>query len=383
MKIAILGQYPLDRQRLGGVEVAIAYVQRELLKKPELSLHIITCREELSRPKVVQEDRLTITYLPRKRLGRLTWHLREVRAILRVLKEQEPDIVHAHGTGLYAGAALSSPYPAVVTVHGIASQEARLLQGWRAKLRGWIDSQYERWVIRRTKHLMLITPYVEKVFSGTFRGQSYLVENACEESFFTLKRQPMPGRLLFAGPVIPRKGVLPLLKALRLVRDQVPLAHLSVAGSTTADPDYFAACKAYVHEAGLEGAVTFWGHLPQERVLEEYARCAIFVLPSYQETAPMVIEQAMAAGVPSIATRAGGVPWMLEDGVTGITLPVPKDLNGDPLTLARAILQLFWNPVRAARMGQRAKEEAERRFHPQVVAQRTLEVYQQVLAAWG
>ena len=97
----------------------------------------------------------------------------------------------------------------------------------------------------------------------------------------------------------------------------------------------------------------------------------------------MVIEQAMAAGVPSIATRAGGVPWMLEDGVTGITLPVPKDLDGDPLTLARAILQLFWNPVRAARMGQRAKEEAERRFHPQVVAQRTLEVYQQVLAAWG
>jgi glycosyltransferase involved in cell wall biosynthesis len=381
MRIAILGQYPLDTQRLGGVEVAIVYAQRELLKIAEVELHILTCKEELTQPKVTQQERLTITYLPRGRRGRLTWHRYEIQAMLDVLRAFQPNVVHGHGSGLYAGAALSSPYPSVITPHGIIYQEARLLDSWNSKLRGWLDSAYERSVVRRAHHMMLITPYVEKAFAGVFSGQSYLVENACDERFFDLDWQPVPGRLLFAGPVIPRKGVLPLLKALSLVRREVPTAHVRIAGPTGSMPDYFQTCQAFVREAGLGDAVTFLGHLTQEQVLQEYATCAVFVLPSFQETAPMVVEQAMAAGVPSVATCAGGVPWMLEQGVTGLTLPVPPSAEGDPQALAEALLRLLRDPMEARRMGQRAKMEAEKRFRPEVVARRTYAVYQQVREA--
>lgn len=379
MRVAILGPYPLDRERLSGVEVAIVYVQRELLKRGDIELQIVTCKEELTAPKVVEEGQLRIVYLPRGRWGRLTWHRREVRSILAALRPFEPDIVHAHGSGLYAGAALAGTYPAVVTVHGIISQEAKLLTGWKNRLRGALDAAYERMIIRRARHLILITPYVEQVFRGLFSGRSYLVENACDERFFTLKRRAVPGRILFAGPVIPRKGVLPLLKALPLVRAQVPEAHLRIAGPTTGRPEYYRACTTYVQEEGLGQAVSFLGQLTQEQLLEEYARCALFVLPSFQETAPMVIEQAMAAGVPSVATRAGGVPWMVEDGLTGLTLPVPSSLQGDPQALAAAIVRLLQDAEWAERMGQRAKEVARARFWPGDVARRTLEVYQQVL----
>ncbi len=380
MKIAILGPYPLDTQRLGGVEVAIVYAQRELLKFPKLSVHIITCKQELARPKVVEQERLRITYLPRGRWGRITGHRREVRAMLAALEEIRPDVVHAHGSGLYAGAALAGRFPAVITVHGIVSQEAKLLEGWGNKLRAWFDVAYERAVVRRARHLILITPYVEQVLAGLFHGRSYLVENACDERFFALRREPVPGRLLFAGPVIPRKGVLPLLKALRPVRERFPEAHLHIAGATTADPAYFHACEVYIQQEGLGEAVTFLGHLAQEQVLREYATCVALVLPSFQETAPMVIEQAMAAGVPSVATRAGGVPWMLADGLTGLTLPVPASLEGDPQALAEALSRLLADPAQAQKMGAQAKEEAERRFRPEVAARRTLEVYQQVMA---
>ena len=383
MRVAILGPYPLDTERLGGVEVAIVYVQRELLKLEEVELQIVTCKEELAAPRVVEEGRLRVIYLPRGRLGRLTWHRREVRAILRALGPFEPDIVHAHGSGLYAGAALAGPYPAVITVHGIISQEAKLATGWGNRLRGFLDAQYERMVIRRARHLMLITPYVEQVFAGIFAGRSYLVENACDERFFALKREPVPGRILFAGPVIPRKGVLPLLRALRLVRERVPEAHLHIAGPTGGRPDYYQACVAYVREQGLDEAATFLGQLTQEQLLTEYARCAVFTLPSFQETAPMVIEQAMAAGVPSVATRAGGVPWMLEDGLTGLTLPVPGSSEGDPEALAAALARLLQDGESAERMGRRAKEVARARFWPESVARRTLEVYRQVLEAEG
>jgi len=383
MRIAILGPYPLDTERLGGVEVAIVYVQRELLKLSDLELQIITCKEELSAPRVVEQGRLRVIYLPRGRFGRVTRHRREVQAILGALRRFEPDIVHAHGSGLYAGAALASPYPAVITVHGIISQEAKLLTGWRNKLRGFFDAQYERAVIRRARHLMLITPYVEKVFAGVFSGKSYLVENACDERFFALERRPVAGRILFAGPVIPRKGVLPLLMALRLVREQVPTVHLRIAGPTMGRPDYFQACATYVREEGLGEAVSFLGQLAQEQMLAEYATCTVFALPSFQETAPMVIEQAMAAGVPSVATRAGGVPWMLEEGVTGLTLPVPDSAEGDPETLAQALLRLLLDPEMANRMEQRTKEVALARFWPESVARRTLEVYRQVIEEEG
>jgi glycosyltransferase involved in cell wall biosynthesis len=381
MKIAIVGPYPMDTEKLGGVEVAIVYVQRELLKMPDVSLHIITCKEGLSEPKQVQQNRLTITYLPRKGLGRLTWHRREVAAILQELARIQPDMVHGHASGLYAGAALASPYPSVVTVHGIVSQEARLLTQPMPRLRASLDALYERQVMRRAGHLMLITPYVEQVFQGVFRGRSYLVENACDERFFGVTRQVTPGRLFFAGPVIPRKGVLPMLRALSLVRRQAPQAHAVIAGSTTTDPAYYQACQAYVREANLEDAVQFVGHLAQEQVLGNYAACEVFVLPSFQETAPMVIEQAMAAGVPSVATRAGGVPWMLEDGVTGWTLPVPSSLDGDPPALAEALLKVLQDPEAAMRMGQQAQVEARERFLPSAVAARTYAVYQEVIAA--
>jgi glycosyltransferase involved in cell wall biosynthesis len=322
-----------------------------------------------------------VTFLPRGRFGRVTWHRREVRAILDVVRAFRPDIVHAHGSGLYAGAALDSPYPSVITVHGIISQEARLLTGWRSRMRGFLDAQYERAVIRRARHLVLITPYVQEVFRGLFSGEAYLVENACDERFFALERQPIEGRLLFAGPVIPRKGALPLLKALRLVREQEPLAHLRVAGPTGARPDYYQECQAYVRDSGLGDAVVFLGQLTQEQVLQEYATCAAFVLPSFQETAPMVVEQAMAAGVPTVATRAGGVPWMVEEGATGLMLPVPSSLEGDPAALAEGLVSILSDAQAAQRMGQRAREEALLRFRPEEVARRTFEVYGQVIEA--
>ncbi|MBN1400905.1 MAG: glycosyltransferase, partial [Anaerolineae bacterium] len=181
MRVAILGPYPLDTQRLSGVEVAIVYVQRELQKLSDVELHIVTCSQTLEEPRTVESERLKVTYLPRGRLGRLTMHRREIMAMQRLLREIEPDIVHAHSSGLYAGAALASPYPAVVTVHGIVSQEAKLLTGLGNRARGWIDARYERYLMRRTQHLMLITPYVAQVFAGVFSGQSYLVENACDE----------------------------------------------------------------------------------------------------------------------------------------------------------------------------------------------------------
>lgn len=379
MKVCILVQYPLDANNiLGGVEAAISYVLPDLIKTPGLQFHIVTCIEGLPEPKSITRDGLTITYLPRKRLGRVTFHYREIRAMLSVLREIKPDLVHAHGSGLYAGAALASKLPAVITVHGIIGEEARLVMDWRHRLRAWLDSQYERSVVRHAKNLIVISPYVERVFAKLIHGKTYLIENACDKRFFDVQRKPVKGRLLLAGMVIPRKGVLPLLQALSLVRQKLPEAHLRIAGSTQVQPAYAQACETYVHQAGLSDAVRFLGQLNQEQLLQEYATCAAFALPSFQETAPVALEQAMAAGVPSVVTATGGVPWMIEDGVTGYIVPVPPYPAGDPQALAEALLRVLSDADAAHHMGRRAAQEARQRFHPQELARRTAAVYQDV-----
>jgi glycosyltransferase involved in cell wall biosynthesis len=178
--------------------------------------------------------------------------------------------------------------------------------------------------------------------------------------------------------VIERKGVLPLIRAFHRVHQQMPESRLRVAGSEIVEAEYARACRDLARSLGLGEAVAFLGQVTTEEILAEYARCATFVLPSFQETAPVAIEEAMAAGVPCVATRVGGIPWMIEDGVTGQTVPAPSSAAGNPGQIADALLQVLL-AARAGEMGKEARRRARTRFRAEVVARRTREVYQKVL----
>jgi len=106
-----------------------------------------------------------------------------------------------------------------------------------------------------------------------------------------------------------------------------------------------------------------------------YARADVVLLTSRQETAPLVVSEAMAAGRPLVATRAGGVPLMVRDGVTGF-LTDPGDVVG----LAQATLALLVQPDRCRAFGEAARAEAEQRFRLAVVVERTMALYDDLIA---
>jgi glycosyltransferase involved in cell wall biosynthesis len=112
------------------------------------------------------------------------------------------------------------------------------------------------------------------------------------------------------------------------------------------------------------------GLLNQDQVEAELARCTTLVLPSGQETSPMVIAEAMAAGVPVVATDVGGVTSLLADGVTGLVVP-----PAEPKLLAEAIEHLVNQPDLRAELGTKAREVASERFRSSQVAARVLDVY--------
>ena len=178
-------------------------------------------------------------------------------------------------------------------------------------------------------------------------------------------------RLLCVARVIPRKDILTLIELFARIRHACPAAELEIAGQDSADPAYTAACRAAITRLGLDDGVRFLGSLSGSDLAACYARADLCLLTARQETAPVVIAEAMAAGRPVVATAVGGVPFMVAEGETGL-LAAPGDVQG----LADAAIALLQDHARRLAFGRAGRRAAERRFRLAVVLQRTTELYQ-------
>ncbi len=137
-------------------------------------------------------------------------------------------------------------------------------------------------------------------------------------------------RLLFVGRLDPVKGVPLLLEAFAAVRADHPEARLTIVGDGAAR----GAAERQAEELGLDGAVQFAGYRTQAEVALLLEEADMLVLPSFAEGVPVVLMEAMASRIPVIASRVAGVPELVEDGVSGFTVP-----PGDVATLADRIGQ--------------------------------------------
>ena len=119
---------------------------------------------------------------------------------------------------------------------------------------------------------------------------------------------------------------------------------------------------------GIGGRVVFTGF--RLDVPELLSEVAISVLPSLSEALPNVVLESMAAGVPVVATRVGGNPEVVEEGVTGLLVP-PQD----PAALAKAICRLLENPELASRYGRAGKQRIAEQFSLERMVRQTETLY--------
>jgi glycosyltransferase involved in cell wall biosynthesis len=241
-------------------------------------------------------------------------------------------------------------------------------------MRGWLYNYVESSVLRRARHVILISPYVAEWLQPWSRARTYAIENPVDERFFSLdSREDAGGGVLFVGNLSPRKGLFHLLRAFARVAQAQPKARLTIVGKAREEA-FLARLKAEAHSLGLAEKVEFTGQVAEERLLALYRACDVLALPSVEETSPVVIAQAMAAGKPVVATRVGGVPYMVHEGETGYLVEY-----GDDDTLAERLIRLLGDATLCRRMGKAARKEARARFALAGVAQRTLTAYRTVL----
>lgn len=380
MKIALLGWYPLRGNRIsGGPEAVVAQLARGLSRQPGTEVHAVVCAAGIPRDLVEQRDGLTVHGLRLRPVPRWTLLRANARAVRRVVDRIAPDVVHAHGAGLFADAAIQSGRPYAITVHGVLEREAAIYRRhgmtWRDRLSWAYDLWYERFVLRRARDVVAISPYVEAVYRPITTARMHQIDNPVADAYFHLPDRSEPATVLCAARVVPRKNTLGLLQAFDQVRQAVPEARLRLAGDIRGMPDYVAQCQQFVQARGMQDAVDFLGWLDEPSVQEEYSRCTVLALASWQETAPIAIEQAMAAGKPVVASDVGGVRHLMADGLAGML--VRADDVGD---IAQALITVLKDADLRQRLGQAGRVEARRRFQLDAVATKTLALYRQLIA---
>ena len=306
----------------------------------------------------------------RPTIGNVGRTLRDAVAVWRAARGR--DIVHIHSA---LAPTVTVVRAAVLALAGRARGCAVVVHAHGGNIQFWLTTPRRRMLLRLA---MLPAQRVVAVWTA---GEDALREVLPDErvalidngvpvdNYSEPERGHEPPRVLYVGLLTPRKGVLDLIEASRLLRERGVAHELLLLGGT---PDEGPAAEAEVR-AGLDGAARLLGTRPPEQMPAEFAAADVFCLPSWWEAMPLSVLEAMAAGLPVVATDVGDVARAVADGVTGHVVPVQ-----DPEKIAAALEPLLTDPDLRRQMGRAGRERVTRLFSADVTAAAVSALYEEL-----
>jgi glycosyltransferase involved in cell wall biosynthesis len=175
--------------------------------------------------------------------------------------------------------------------------------------------------------------------------------------------------VMFAGTITPRKGVLELMKAAKLLNRRDVL--FLVVGNLDLDREYARRVMEYAKNEGINAKFT--GFVPYEDLKALYLACDVFVLPSFEEGQGVVLLEAMASGKPLIGSKVGGIPMQIKEGWNGFLVE-----PGNVKQLTEKLRYLVENEGERTRMGRNSRRLAEEEFDWDKVSEKYLKIYEEI-----
>ena len=195
-------------------------------------------------------------------------------------------------------------------------------------------------------------------------AQYRVIHNGIDADDFDRPRRVVPGRIIVVGRLASQKRPDLAVRALERVRERFPEAKLDLAAHGPLEAE----TAKLVSELGLDDHVRLLTRDADVAVLLSEAAC--FLLTSDYEGLPYTVLEAMAAAVPVVATRVGGVPEQVVDGETGFLFE-----PGDPSAAAAAVERILAAPDGAARLGDAGRERVRRKFSRARMVSETVALY--------
>lgn len=380
MRAVILGLYPRNPMKIsrGGIESSVYHLVEGLRKFNEVEIFVISCSPGLDRDQVVHKENLHIVHLSTtKRLGNITFGYFDRVHIKKVLNQIKPDIIHSHDLYKESLAALQTNFPVVVTIHGILWKEVLTQKGLKAKFTYFFRKIIVKKVLKLCRYLILISPYVWEEIHNLTNAETVLIDNPVKGKLLKLERKEKEGQLLFLGAITRGKNLLTLIKAINHLKDEFSNIKLVIAGAV-GDEIYYREIKQYILENKLQRCLLFLGNISSRDLERELSHAAIAVLPSFQETSPISIIEAMSAGVAIVASKVGGIPYLIKDGFTGLMVTDPNSVE----EFVDKIKILLKDRQIRDLLGVSARKAAGDRFPVENIAAKTFEFYRKVIKEW-
>ena len=343
-----------------------------LAEKKDCEVHIVSC---VHRTMTAPEKIAGNIYYHAVGVGKWGWsrggYLGCILAVRQKLRKIQPDIVHGQGTERYCAlAAVFSGFPNVMTIHGNMRLIARVNHA-RPFSFLWLAARLERFVLPRTDGVVCITEYTRTAVAD-LTPRTWVLPNAVDLGFFDVSSAPDPSAPpigLCVGAICLRKNQNNFIRALDPLakKKKFKMIFLGQTDDSAYSREFLKLVKErpWCEYAGFAG---------RERLKEFFKAASFLVLPTLEDNCPMVVLEAMAAGVPVLASNVGGVPDLIEHEKTGLFCDPQRSES-----FREGVARLLGEPKLGRQLVANAKTEAQRRFHPQVVARRHLEIYREVI----
>jgi glycosyltransferase involved in cell wall biosynthesis len=329
---------------LGGMEIATYNIAEHLAKKGH-EIHVITQYDE-GLQVFSQENGFYIHRIAFSRVRIVGVLLLWLRFFLTVRKIK-PDIIHAQSfmAGIPAcviGNLLRIPY----IVWG---------RGSDVYLMDFYVKNSSKFILKNANAIIALTDHMRKKLNSIHSRDIYIVPNGISLEQFKeispdLTNEARTKKILFVGRFHPVKGVKYLIMAMEKVHEEIPDARLILVG----DGKERDMLEKLAENHGIRESIDFIGEVPHKKIAGFMNNADVFVLPSISESFGMVNLEAMACGLPIVASRVGGIPNVIKDEVHGYLVEAKK-----PDEIAEKLLLLLQNTQLRMKISQRNKEDVK------------------------
>ncbi len=305
--------------------------------------------------------------------ARVTYSPQVYQRVKKILREEQFDVVHIHEPEI--------PMLSIAVLRHSHAINVGTFHAYRESnsAYAYMRPLFKR-VFGRLDGRIFVSQAVQESITRYFPGDYVVIPNGIDYARFSSPTiQPIErfndGRpnILFVGRMEKRKGFRHLIRAFPYIKSEIPDARLIVAGAY--DDKDKAPFLRYARTHKLHG-VHFVGRVSSEDLARYYRTATVFCAPSTGfESFGIVLLEAMAAGVPIIASDIAGYRSVLENGKGGLLVP-----PGDEQAIGSAITTLLRDPVRRAQMSECGRQKAAE-FDWSIIARRVLDYYAQLIAA--
>ena len=330
MNIIQIGSYPLSADCIrGGVESSVFGLTQALFAAGNTI-------DVFDYPRIGGKD-------ASERNGLLTIHryanngrhtqdaIQRGKEMFRDIVALHPDVVHIHGTGEFSSALYRAVrnygIPAVLTVHGLLHEEKKQALRRHPSLKHLyqyiVQTQAEYDLLNDASPIIVDTDYVARAITRYHNRykiaslpQMHVIPQGINEAYYNLKCSNDSKMILCVGAIAPRKGHLYTVEMFNTLRELGTKAKLHIIGSM-ADRHYYSQLMQKIQASPNCADITLQTNVSQEELFAAYEQAQLFVLHSQEESQGIVLAEAMATGLPIVATNVGGIPDVVESGRSG------------------------------------------------------------------